>query len=81
MRGSHLEPGHYVYVPLYLTVNSSVLVLREECEQVDFLRDDFRILVYGIYQEIASGSVFCIQPLALSNSKYISCVNATIMRQ
>ena len=43
VRGSHLEPGHYLYVPLYLTVNSSVLVLREECEQVDLLGDDFRI--------------------------------------
>ena len=43
MRSSHLESGHYFYGPLFLKVNSSVLVLREECEQEDFLGDDFRI--------------------------------------
>ena len=40
MRSSHLGSGHLSYD---LTVNSSVLVLREECKQVDFLGDDFRI--------------------------------------
>ena len=56
--------GHYFYGPLFLTVNSSVLLLREECNQEDTLGDDFRIF-------------FRIQPLAWFNSRNSSCVNAT----
>ena len=56
------------HVPLYLTVTCSVLVSLEKYKQVDILGDDFRIR-------------FCIQPLAWFNSRYSSCVNATVTRQ
>ena len=35
VRSSHLGSGHHFHVSLYLTVNSSVLVSREECKQVE----------------------------------------------
>ena len=54
VRSSHLGAGHYFYSPLFLLVNSSVLLLREECNQEDKLGVDFRI--------------FPTQPLAWFNS-------------
>ena len=41
---SHLGSGHYFYGPLYLTVDSLVLLLREECKQEDILGNGFQIL-------------------------------------